>query len=837
MSNENNNDEFDFFKQLEEIQFTTDSSTSQEELPKPVIENVDSSTQTEISAIENKSTNGSLGDNDFIKNIFEEKISIIEDDLDADLYDLCKDEAQEMLEKVDSIMESVETDALDLEQNTELKRYLHTFKGSVKMAGANRSGALAHRLESLLDYSENHKLSLFSMKSLLEDEIEKIKYLVQNPYETLSREKNAWLDNTKLDANSLELVDSETNAVSTINEDVKAEHKVVKKEKEDKQYIRIVSGLVDQLINEAGEIRLTRNTLEGMVTGNKKSLTELKSSSQKLARMLKEVEIQAESQIQAGKDKIGDDGSFDPLEFDRFTRLQELTRFMNEAVADIQDTVLQMEGYLKTQDTSISQQALLTNNILDSLMNIRLVRVSSISDRLYTITRKTSKELSKRVNLELIGEKTEMDRLVLDKVMAPLEHLLRNCIAHGIESPEDRLASGKSNIGNITFKTTVEGNFIVMVIKDDGAGINLNKVKQIGLKKHLIKENVNYTDKEIIDLIFQPGFSTADTVSQVSGRGVGMEIVKNDITALGGSISTETTVGAGTTFTIILPVAVATNHAMLTENMGKLVAIPALLVSEVISLKQPKLEEAYKNGYITHRNKQIPLVYMGHLVGVLPPFKNPEIKTYNTLIAISYLDQTLVVHVDKLKTTSEILIKSVGGYLNKISGILGATLLGDGQQGTVVNPILLKQHYEKNVRNRDIKIGNNEVRMNTDTITVMVVDDSITVRRATTKLLERKNFNVILGKDGEDALEQLQLAIPDIILSDIEMPRMDGFEFAKNIRNTDKYAHIPIIMISSRTADKHKNYAYSLGVDAFLGKPYQEDELIDKINELISKNK
>lgn len=837
MSNENNNDEFDFFKQLDEIQFTNVASVEIEELPKASIEIFDSSTQKELSTIDNKSNVSNLEDNDFIKNIFEEKVSTIEDDIDADLYDLCKDEAKEMLENVDSIMDNVETDTLDLEQNTELKRYLHTFKGSVKMAGANRSGALAHRLESLLDYSENHKLSLFSMKSLLEDEIDKIKYLVENPYETLSREKNAWLDNTKLGADNFVVVNTDNNLVVALNDNIKSEQKVIKKDKEDKQYIRIVSGLVDQLINEAGEIRLTRNTLEGMVTGNKKSLTELKSSSEKLAKMLKEVEIQAESQIQAGKDKIGDDGSFDPLEFDRFTRLQELTRFMHEAVADIQDTVIQMEGYLKTQDTSISQQALLTNNILDSLMNIRLVRVNSISDRLYTITRKTSKELSKRVNLELIGEQTEMDRLVLDKVMAPLEHLLRNCIAHGIESPEERIASGKSNIGNITFKTNVEGNFIVMVIKDDGAGINLNKVKQIGLKKNLIKANVSYSDKEIIDLIFQPGFSTADTVSQVSGRGVGMEIVKNDITALGGSISTETVVGFGTTFTIILPVAMATNHAMLTENMGKLVAIPALLVSEVISLKQLKLEEAYKNGYITHRNKQLPLVYMGHLIGALPPYKNPEIKTYNTLIAVSYLDQILVVHVDKLRTTSEVLIKSVGGYLNKISGVLGATLLGDGQQGTVVNPILLKGHYDKNVKDRDMKIGNNETRVVTDTITVMVVDDSITVRRATTKLLERKNFNVILGKDGEDALEQLQLAIPDIILSDIEMPRMDGFEFAKNIRNTEKYAHIPIIMISSRTADKHKNYAYSLGVDAFLGKPYQEDELIDKINELLSKNK
>lgn len=826
MDNENINDEFDFFKQLEQIQ-TSNPIIEEKVAPTPPKSN----TETKK---EKASATDSLQDNEFIKAIFEEKISTVVDEVDQELYDLSKDEAQEMLENIDNIMANVNTDVLDLEKNIELKRYLHTFKGSVKMAGANRSGALAHRLESLLDYSETRNISLFTMRSVLEDEMEKIKYLIANPYEVLSTLQNNWLDHTKLLTSEDAPVLSTDNFVNVVNTQENTVNKVVKKD--EKQYIRVLSNLVDQLITEAGEIRFTRTTLEGMIGGNKKSLTELKSSSEKLGKMLKEVEIQAESQMQAGKDKMEDDGAFDPLEFDRFTRLQELTRFMNEAIADIQDTILQMEGYFKTQDNAISQQSSLTNNILDSLMNIRLVRLESISNRLYKITRDTSKTLSKRVNLELFGERTEMDRLVLDKVVAPIEHLLRNCISHGIETPEERVANGKLPTGNITFKTSVEGNFILMVLKDDGAGINVEKVRQIGIKKNLIKADVKYSEKEIVELIFQSGFSTADTVSDLSGRGVGMEIVKNDITTLGGSITIDTVVGKGTTFTIILPVAVATNQAMLTENLGKLIAIPALLVSEVISIKQVKLEEAYKSGFVTHRGKKLPLVYMGHLMGLLPSFKNPEIKTYNTLIAINYLDQIIVVHVDKLRTTNEILIKSVGGYLNKISGILGATILGDGRQGTVVNPILLNNHYEKYIKNSYKNASSDGTKAKTSTITVMVVDDSITVRRATTKMLERHNYNVILGKDGEDALEQLQLVIPDIILSDIEMPRMDGFEFAKNIRNTEKYAQIPIIMISSRTADKHKNYAFSLGVNDFLGKPYQEDELIAKIKDLTANN-
>lgn len=767
-----------------------------------------------------------IENNDFIKAIFEEKVSAIDDDLDPELYEISKIEADEMLEKINEIVESIQEDRFDNDLNNELKRYLHTFKGSVRMAGANKLGGLAHRLESLLDYSENRHISLYHVKSLLEKEMEKINFLITHQG-VLSVDKNLWLDSL-VEVRTTEVAVSETTGIK--NQEVQ-DNVVVKKEEQ--QYIRVLSNLVDSLINEAGQIRLTRTTLEGMLDGNRRSLTELKASSYKLSRMLKEIEIQAESQIQAGKDKLDSEQNFDPLEFDRFTRLQELTRFMNEAVADVQDTVSSMDSYFKTQENAVVQQSILTNNILDSLMKVRLVPVDSISPRLYSIIRKTSSEVGKKVVLKLIGERTEMDRLVLDKVIAPIDHLLRNCIAHGIENPEQRESSGKSVTGSITMETALEGNFIVMKIADDGAGMNLKKIRETGIKKGLITENGNYDKEHLIDLIFHSGFSTADNISTTAGRGVGMDVVKNEITALGGSITVTSQEGKGTLFTIVLPVAVATNQAMLTDVMGKLVAIPALLVNKVFSLKHDTMQQAYHNGFVTIRgdNKQYPLYYLGHMLGLLPLSKSPEIKNNNRLILVSYMEQDIVVHVDRLHTTNEILIKSLGSYFNKINGLLGATLLGDGRQGIVVNPVMLRTHFEKNVRPSTVAVGETvpeQNRMN-DVITVMVVDDSITVRRATSKILERYNYNIVTAKDGEDALEQLQLITPDIILSDIEMPRMDGFEFARNVRNTEKYSTIPIIMITSRTADKHRNFAFSLGVNDFLGKPYQEDELIEKI--------
>lgn len=774
--------------------------------------------------------------NEFVKTIFEDTVSNVEDEIDDEIFDISKEEADDMLEKIDFVMESV-SPQFNIIQNNELKRYLHTLKGSVRMAGANKIGAIAHRLETILDYTESRKISLNDMQDLLNEEIDKIKFLLKDTKQSLTKSQLDWLD--RKDLESLDKIQvstvQETNKedqVSNVKLDV-----VVPVKREEKQIIKINAELIDSLINEAGEIRLTRTTLEGMADNERKSLNELKGSAYKLLKMLKEVEIQAESQIQAGKDKFNEENqAFDPLEFDRYTRLQELTRFMNEVITDIQDTVTELDGYNKIQNTTISNQTTLTNNVLDSLMKVRLVPFNTMSNRLYKVTRETAKELGKKVSLELYGENTEFDRIVLDKIITPIDHLLRNSISHGIEMPEYRTRNRKESTGVIKIKTELEGNFIVVSLQDDGAGINVEKIKEIGLRKGLLSLHQEYTKEEIIDLIFHNGFSTADTISKVAGRGVGMDIVRSEISALNGSITIKTESGKGTLFTIVLPVALATNHAMLSENMGKLVAIPAILVNEVISCKKPILEEAYNTGLVTSRGKQYKIVYMGHLVGELPFNQRPEIRNYNSVVLVNYLNEDLAVHVDKLHTTNEILIKKIGTHLSKVSGLLGVTLLGDGRQGIVVNPIMLENHYETNLKHKS-SYDNSKVveEKRLDTISVMVVDDSITVRRVTSKILEKNNLHVILAKDGEDALEQLQISTPDIILSDIEMPNMDGFELLKNLKNSDKYKNIPVIMITSRTADKHKNYAFELGVNGFLGKPYQEEELLEKINELLKK--
>ena len=775
-----------------------------------------------------------LNENPFVKNIFDEKISTVIDEIDNDIFEISQIEAEEMLTQINPLIDKINDKGLSLDASNELKRYLHTLKGSVRMAGANKIGMVAHRLESLMDYMESRSLNMFDIKDLLESELYKISFLMKAPNQSIDYKKAQWLDlPTELEEQNETIATTE----KTKNAEVAENLKKVEEKREHKQYIRVASDVIDNVITEAGEIRLTRTSLEDVAINNRKAIADLNSSSSKLLKMLREIEVQAESQMQAQKDKAEESDDFDPLEFDRFTRLQELTRFMNEVVADIQDTISNVDSHIKNQENAISQQTILTNNVLETLMKVRLVPVDSISERLYKITRNTAKELGKKVSLELFGEKTEIDRLVLDKMTSPIEHVLRNCIAHGIESNEKRVALNKPQVGKIKIKTSLEGNFIIISINDDGQGIDVEKVREIGIKKGLISPNKQYSKNELINLILQAGFSTADTVSQVSGRGVGMDVVKSEITALGGTIKIETENDKGSLFTFTLPVSVATNQVMLCESLGKLVAIPALSVEEVMSVKKDKLIQGYESGKLTTKNGTFDLYHVGHLLGTIPRNQKPEIKTYNSLIHIKHLGESIVVHVDKLITTTEVVVKPVGTILGKTFGVLGATVLGNGRQGMVINPVLMLRHYNDYVKNIDIVDNVKETKKaKKDTITVMVVDDSITVRRATTKVLEKYNYNIVLGKDGEDALEKLQLVIPDIILSDIEMPRMDGFEFAKNVRNIEKYSHIPIIMITSRTADKHKKMAFDLGVNDFLGKPYKEEELIEKIKLLTNVN-
>jgi chemosensory pili system protein ChpA (sensor histidine kinase/response regulator) len=772
-------------------------------------------------------------DNNFLIEIFEDKSAFVEDEVDLEIYEISKSEIEDL---IDSIITQMNWENLiELKSNelnnvfSYLKRQLHTLKGSLRMTGFNKSGAIIHRLESIINHIENKKLSLTDYVNVIVQEVEKVKFLSSDMNTKLTENQLKSLDEFILQQNieNIKIVDwphvfdKETDG----NKIIKIEAKV---------NLKISTDTINNITNDVGEIRLSKTALENINIENKKVVEELKFSTIKMTKMLKELELQAESQIQSkvlsSEEK---DKGFDPLEFDRFTRLQELTRMINEVLVDISDGVSFLDGENKKQSDIILKQTDITNSVLETLVKLRLVPFDVISEKLYKVVRSTSKELKKPIILKISGEKLEIDRNILDKVSPSIEHLLRNSLAHGIENQKEREDSGKSAIGTLNIDVKIDGNYLVLEISDDGSGSNLEKIKNKGVDLKLLNlEDINNNEK-IIDLIFNEGFSTAQEISEISGRGVGMNIVKTDIANLGGKIFTKTESGKGTLFQIVIPLTLSNDNCLLVNISDKLVAIPTFMISEVYSLKEDIVKKGAKDKYITIGNKKVEFIYGAQLLGFLNSYEEPDLKSDNQVILVNYLDHELLLHVNKIERAQDILIKPMGPIFKNIKGILGATVLGDGRQGVLINPILIKDIFKQNYENIQSNIPSVIENSQSRKKIILVVDDSITVRRVTGKILENNEYKVIYAKDGEEALEQLQIAIPDVILSDIEMPKMDGFDLLRNIKANAIYSKIPVIMITSRTAQKHKDYSIQLGADGFLGKPYKEDELLLKIKSLL----
>ncbi|HKW80936.1 MAG TPA: response regulator, partial [Casimicrobiaceae bacterium] len=599
--------------------------------------------------------------------------------------------------------------------------------------------------------------------------------------------------------------------------------------------LRVRAELIDRLVNEAGEVAITRARVEGELRSLKGNLLELTNSIIRLRSQVREIEIQAESQIQSRMSMVHEAAEgFDPLEFDRYTRFQELTRGLAEGVNDVSTVQQSLLKNLDEADAALLAQSRLSRDVQQQLFSIRTVPFGSLSERLYRIMRQTAKELDKRANLEIRGTQVELDRSVLEKLVGPLEHLLRNALDHGIESREARAASGKAETGEITLNVRQQGNEIAIELTDDGAGLDLDRIRDKARAQGLLAGEAEPTPAQLVEFIFAPGFSTATKVTQISGRGVGMDVVRSDIAALGGRVEVASTARQGTAFTLYLPLTLAVAQTVLVKAGGRLWALPAPMVEQVQQIKDKDLINLYLGREVLWQNRKYPFFYLPRLLG--SDAHEPETTRYNSVLLLKSGQNVAAVHVDEMVGNQEVVVKNIGPQLARVSGIAGATVLGTGEVVLIINPVQLAQRLDTAIEAPTIARPSRAMAAaaTAGPPLVMIVDDSLTVRKITSRLLSREGYVVVAAKDGLDALQLLGEHTPDAILLDIEMPRMDGFEFAKTIKADAKLAHIPIIMITSRTAEKHRNRARELGVESYLGKPYQEDELLRQLRDLLA---
>jgi chemosensory pili system protein ChpA (sensor histidine kinase/response regulator) len=511
--------------------------------------------------------------------------------------------------------------------------------------------------------------------------------------------------------------------------------------------------------------------------------------------------------------------------------MQQITRAMAETVADLDNIENTMGNLTSESDTLLIQQGRVNTDLQEGLMRTRMVPFKTQLPRLRRIVRQTAKELKKKVNFELYGEEQEIDRRVLEKIMAPLEHLLRNAVSHGIETTQERKNSGKSSTGLLKLVVGKEGSEITLKVIDDGAGINIEAVRKKAIENGLMVESSSLTDNDIMQFILASGFSTASEVSQISGRGVGMDVVNSEIKQLNGTLVIESERGKGSVFDIHMPLTMSVSRALMVEVGEEIFAIPLVGIENIIRESHDVLEEltSTSNTYYQWHDEQYQFMHLGTALGINRPILPGEKNKAPILLARSG-EHRVALFVDGLMGSREIVVKSVGRQLSAVKGVTGATILGDGKISLILDLGVLAREGAamQTIAEQEIEIPTIETKVKT----VMVVDDSITVRKVTERLLKRHEYHVITAKDGVDAIAVLHELIPDVMLLDVEMPRMDGFELATHMRDNDNFKDIPIIMITSRTGDKHRDRAMKIGVNEYMGKPYQEHDLVANIEKL-----
>jgi chemosensory pili system protein ChpA (sensor histidine kinase/response regulator) len=773
------------------------------------------------------------------------------DEFDPDLLPIFIEEAADLMPTIGEGLRRWSASPADASLAQTLMRGLHTVKGSARMAGAMALGQHVHEMETRIEAAT----LLPAVPSGLIDELIADHDQAMAMFETIRDPSRAAASvapaeapaATPAAAPATDQRDAAVPAAGPRPDQAAAVPAAVPvplaaqagpvavpvaQAGSAAQLVRVRADLLDRLVNEAGEVSIARAKLDNELVALRQSLSDLTENVSRLRTQLREIEIQGETQIQARiAQQKEHEQAFDPLEFDRYTRFQELTRMMAESVNDVATVQQNAAKGLDVASQDLLRQGQVLRELQQDLMRVRMVQFGSISDRLFRVVRQAGKETGKRVNLDVRGAGVEVDRGVLERMAGPIEHLLRNAVAHGIEPREVRLAAGKPEAGEIRVEVRQEGNEIVLIFADDGGGLDFARIRAKAASAGLIPADAQPSERELAEFIFAPGFSTAGKVTELSGRGVGMDVVRSETAALGGRIETDSVAGQGTRFTARLPLTLAVAQVVLVGVGEDRYAVPSSAVEQVLQFKPALLSAAYASGHVSWQGGEVPLFYLGALVELADA--TPVAQAYSPIVIVRSGNERIALHVDTVSRNQEVVVKNVGPQVSRVRGVSGATVLGNGDIVLIVNPVVLAQAaVGVALDSYGPSSGMLQPARLDVPATIMVVDDSVTVRKVTQRLLAREGFQVVLAKDGVDALRHLQDSVPDVMLVDIEMPRMDGFDLTRNVRADERLRNVPIIMITSRTADKHRNYAMSLGVDAYLGKPFDEDELLEKIASL-----
>jgi chemosensory pili system protein ChpA (sensor histidine kinase/response regulator) len=776
--------------------------------------------------------------------------SDVVDALDPDLFPVFEEEAADLFPQLGGALRQWAARPDNLGARRETLRVLHTLKGSARLAGAMRLGEMAHRLESAIESLGSEDVQAAQVEPMLarfdalQSVFDGLRRLSQQGAPAGQPSPAAPASVQPAAMPSRGDVVPVVQAVPDRRSRSRSTSTLAPSRQSAQQSVRVSAALLDRLVNQAGEVIITRSRLDGRLGQLRSSLKELGGNLDRLRHQLREIEVQSESQMQSRMAQAKDHAQdFDPLEFDRFTRVQELTRIMAESVADVATVQRNLQRTMESTEDDLIAQARQARELQRDLLRTRMVEFEGIAERLYRVVRQASKDVGKQVKLDIIGGSMDLDRSVLERMAPAFEHMLRNSVAHGIEEPHVRAAAGKPAVGSITIELAQEGNDVSVEFSDDGGGLDLQRIREKAISQGLLRPSAELGAADVANLIFAPGFSTAQRVTELSGRGVGLDVVRNEVNALGGRIETSTTPGQGTTFKLVVPLTTAVTQVVMLRLGELAVGVPSNLVEVVKRVTAAEVEQAYEANTFTHGGQEIPFFWAGALLESSALSAEPAQK-HLPVVVFRSAGRQVALHVDEVLGNQEVVVKNLGPQLARIPGMTGMSVLASGAVVLIYNPVALATIHGDKARQMQLDARKAPATPSTfdaaamplapalgavQTPLILVVDDSITVRRVTQRLLKREGYRVVLAADGLQALERLQEELPTVVLSDIEMPRMDGFDLARNIRSDERLRDLPIIMITSRIAEKHREHARELGVDHYLGKPYSEEELLGLI--------
>ncbi len=768
------------------------------------------------------------------------------DGLDGELVDIFVEEGGDLLDHSDGLLAQLRDAPDDREAMIGLQRDLHTLKGGARMAGVMPIGELGHAMETLLEAVVAQRAVLGrDGVPLLERGFDRLHGMITRVAARraigmpvgLIDDFNARAEARPVvveavdDGERFAAVPAQKLELKPLSAPMMAEGFGEDDDigvRAPQEQVRIRADLLDRLVNYAGEVAIYRARLEQQLGAFRGAAAEMEQTNIRLRDQLRRLDAETEALIIARYQRAGDEGeqSFDPLELDRFSTLQQLSRGLAESAADLVSLHGSMDDLTRQYETLLLQQSRVSSELQEGLMRTRMVPFDALVPRLRRVIRQAAGETGKQAQLKLDGAQGELDRNVLERMTAPLEHMLRNAIAHGLEAPDARRAAGKDEEGSIRVVVRREGSEVVLQVSDDGGGLNREAIRARALERGLIRADAVLGDSDLDVLILEPGFSTADTVSRLAGRGVGMDVVASEVRQLGGSLDIASRPGQGTTFTLRLPQTLAVTQAVFVKIGETQYAVPIASVRGVGRISREdmaKPDASYRYG-----GEDYALHDLCNLVGHSTTAK-AEGQIQVPLLLVRAGDLRAAVAIDQVVGNREIVVKSGGPQLASVPGIFGATIMGDGSVVVILDvaPLVRRQAAMP----RDVEAAPQVVERRVPL--VMVVDDSVTMRKVTGRVLERHNFEVATAKDGLDALERMADVIPDLMLLDIEMPRMDGYELATAMKADPRMRDVPIIMITSRTGEKHRERAMEIGVQRYLGKPYQEVELMRNVFELL----